>query len=83
MPKIVINNLLTQLHDTFGDEQPSAQVEQLMRDMKLHMNQWDSPSPEEEMVTTAQALLAELEIEHPQAVSVARKLIETLTNMGV
>jgi hypothetical protein len=83
MPKLVIDHLLTQLHDTFGDEQPSAEVDRLMRDMKHHMNQWNTPSPEEEMVSTAHALLAELEVDHPQAVSVARKLIETLSNIGV
>lgn len=83
MARQIVNNLLTQLHDTFGDNKPSPQVEQLMLDMQRHINRWDTPTPEEDIFDTAEALVAELEVKHPGAAGVVRKIIETLNNIGV
>ncbi len=81
--KLTINNLMTQLHDTFGDDEPSPQVAQLMQEMERHVQHWESPAPEEALLDTAEALATELEVEHPAATSIIRKIIETLNNMGV
>lgn len=78
-----INNLLTQLHDTFGDNEPSPQVAHLMQEMQRHVQHWESPAPEEALLDTAEALATELEVEHPAASTVVRKIIEALNNMGV
>lgn len=81
--KLTINNLMTQLHDTFGDDEPSPQVAQLMQEMERHVQHWQSPAPEDALLDTAEALAAELEVEHPAATGVVRKIIEALNNMGV
>lgn len=81
--KLTVNNLLTQLHDTFGDDEPSPQVAQLMQDMQLHIKDWDAHTPESDILETADALVTELEAEHPHAVGIVRKIIETLNNIGV
>ena len=83
MAKKTVDNLLTQLHDTFGDDQPSPEIERLMLDMQVHMNQWDAATPEQEMLETAKSLAAELESEHPQGFAVLRKIISTLSDMGL
>jgi hypothetical protein len=81
--KLTINNLMTQLHDTFGDDEPSPQVAQLMQEMQRHVKHWETPAPEEALLDTAEALATELEVEHPAAATVVRRIIEALNNMGV
>lgn len=81
--KPTINNLLSQLHDTFAGDEPSPKAAELLRDMQLHMNRWNTPSPEEELIDTADALFVELETDHPQAAMLVRKIIETFANMGM
>ena len=80
MPKKTIDRLISQIHEAYGDNEPSPQGAQLMRDMQKHAGQADAGS---DLQATANALLAELEADHPQAVAVARKVIETLGNIGV
>ena len=83
MTKKTIDNLLTQLHDAYGDDRPSPKIQQLMLDMQVHINQWNATAPEEGLLTTAKALAAELEVDHPQAAAVIRKIIGTLNDIGV
>lgn len=84
MPKPKIENLLTQMHDAFGDNTPSPEVARLMQKVQEQMHDWDQPEPPEpSMLDTAEMLLAEIESEHPQAAAIMLKIIETLNNIGV
>lgn len=78
MPTPEVKSLLTQLHQSFGDNAPSPQVKQLLDEMQ---RQADSPNPD--MSDAASNLLLELEGEHPQATSIVLRIIEILDSMGI
>lgn len=78
MPTPEVKSLLTQLHQSFGDNAPSPQVKQLLDEMQ---RQADSANPD--MSDAASNLLLELEGEHPQATSIVLRIIEILDSMGI
>lgn len=75
-----IKNLLTRLHDTFGGNAPSPQVEELMARMQQHVQ---NSTVEPEISDTASDLLLEVEAEHPKATAIVLDIIERLDKMGI
>ena len=79
MAKGKIENLITQLHETFGDDQTSSQQEQLMQQVQLHMHNWGEPDPPDPTIAdTFEMLLEEIEEDHPKAAAIVRQIVDTL-----
>ena len=76
MPQQHLENLITRLHDEFNPGQSSPQQQQLLDEL---LNKPAHPS----MKDSANLLLESLEVEHPQAASIVREIIETLSRLGV
>lgn len=84
MPRKKIENLISQLHDTFGDDETSAQQARLMQDLENHIHNWDEPAlPDPTIAETVEMLLEEIEEDHPKAAAVVKQIMEVLQNIGV
>ena len=84
MPREKLQNLITHLHDTFGDDLTSSQQAQLMQQMRNHIHDMGEEDPVEPgMMETAELLLEDIEEQHPAAATVVREIIEVLGNIGI
>ncbi|MCB1615026.1 MAG: DUF4404 family protein [Pseudomonadales bacterium] len=84
MPKEKLLNLITRLHDSFGDEEVSPQQQQLLDDMKLHIHNINEPAPTDpDMLQTIETLIEDIEEDHPKAAGLARDIMEILVNIGI
>ena len=84
MPKVKIANLLTSLHDRFGDDLTSPQQQQLMADLQNHMHKWGEEEPvDPDFQETVNVLLENIEEQHPKAAIVVREIMAVLKNIGV
>jgi hypothetical protein len=84
MPRATLENLMSNLHERFGDQLTSVEQQQLLAKMQQHihnMDQHEQVDPDFE--ETVNILLQDIESEHPQAAAIARSIIEVLQNMGV
>ena len=80
MPQQQLDNLITRLHDRFGSSEVSPQQQQLLDDLQRHSaGGADTLSLQD----SANAILEELEIDHPKAAAVLREIVETLGRLGV
>ena len=75
-----LKGLLTQLHDTFSGNAPSAEVNALMQKMQQSLQ---NGKVEPEIADAASDLLVEVEGQHPQATQLVLDIIEILDRMGV
>ena len=75
-----LTGLLTQLHDTFAGNAPSAEVNALMQKMQQSL-QNGKVAPE--IADAASELLVEVEDAHPKATALVLDIIEILDRMGV
>ena len=84
MPKAKITNLITSLHERFGDDLTSSQQQQLMKDLQNHIHKWDEKEPvDPNMQETVNLLIEDIEEQHPKAAAVVREIMHVLENMGV
>lgn len=84
MPKEQLLNLITRLHDSFGDEEVSPQQQQLLDDMKHHIHNINEPAPADpDMLQTIETLIEDIEEDHPKAAGLARDILEILVNIGI
>jgi hypothetical protein len=84
MPKTKIENLITHLHEQFGDDLDSPQQQQLMQQMQYHLHQLNEADPKDPgLRETAELLLENLEVNHPQAAIFVREIISLLQGMGI
>ena len=83
MPKERIAGLITELHDTFGDEAASDQQKQLLATMRDNAHALGEEEHNITMLETANLLLEEISEDHPQAASVVRQIIKLLGDIGV
>lgn len=81
--QLQLNQLMSQLHDAITNEPKSPEVERLMRDVAMHVEQWDGKKNQTDMAKTIDQLLTELEINHPQSVGIVRKMVDVLVSIGV
>jgi hypothetical protein len=85
MPQEKARSLITQLHEMYGNEEPSEQQKHLMEQLELHTHpkgakdQYGEPVP----LDTLELLVEEMAAEHPRTAAVMREILETLKNIGV
>ena len=83
MPQQHLENLITRLHGTFGDTNTSPQQQQLLDDLRNHLDGKPVSSDKLSLKDSANLLLEELEIDHPQAAGILREIVETLGRLGI
>ena len=84
MSQETIQTLISDLHNRFGDDLSSPQQQELMEKLQLHAHNFDEADPVDlDFKDTINMLLQDIEVKHPQAAEIVRKLMETLNNMGV
>jgi hypothetical protein len=84
MPDKKIENLMSELHELFGSEEPSPQQQKLLADLHSHIHSsLDPDSHEPSLTETAELIIESVEQEHPRAAAIVRDLLDTLKNMGV
>lgn len=84
MPKAKIENLMTQLHELFGEASTSEQQDQLFAQLQAHVHDAsESDTPDPTPLETVELMLENLGEEHPRANAVLRELLDTLKNIGV
>lgn len=85
MAQHTMRNLITQMHNMFGDDRPSEQQKHLMEQLELHTHpkgtrdQYGEPVP----LDTLELLVEDMAAEHPRTAGVMRELLNTLKNIGV
>ena len=84
MSKAKIENLMTELHDRFGELEPSPQQERLLAELQTHMHETtEGVKSDLTPLETIELLLDNLGGDHPRAAAVLRELMDTLKNIGV
>lgn len=85
MPQEKVRNLITEMHEMYGDEEPSEPQKRLMEQLELHTHprgtkdEYGEPVP----LDTLEMLVEEMAAEHPRTAGVMREILETLKNIGV
>lgn len=85
MPEEKARNLITELHEMYGDDEPSEQQKHLMEQLELHTHprgskdQYGEPVP----LDTLELLVEDMAVEHPRTAAVMREILNTLKNIGV
>lgn len=84
MAKAKIENLMTELHERFGEVPASAQQELLLQELQARIEGVsDSDSTTATPMETAELMLESLGEEHPNVTALLRELLDTLKNIGV
>lgn len=84
MPREKIKNLMSELHELFGNDEPSAEQVKLMESLNYYVHdQSETTPPDPSPVETIEMLAEQMGEEHPRTSAVLRELMETLKNMGV
>ena len=84
MPKQAIQNLMSDLHERFGDDLTSPQQQNLMDQLQAHIHDLDATAPVEPgILETIDSFISQIEDEHPSAAVIVTKILETLKNIGV
>lgn len=84
MSKAKIENLISRLHQQFGDSVLSPQQEQLMSDMQHHLHNMDEEEPQDpDFQDVVESLIEKIEGQHPKAASTAKEILNILHNIGI
>lgn len=84
VPKEKINNLMTELHHTFGLGTTSEQQKKLLEELNAHVHDVNEEAPiDPTPVEIIETMLENLGEEHPKASLLLRQLLDTLKNIGV
>ncbi len=84
MPKARIENLMTELHERFGEQQMSAEQQHLLSELQAHMHDvTDGTVKEPTPLETIQLMIEDLGDNHPNVSALLRELLDTLKNIGV
>jgi hypothetical protein len=84
MPKQTLKNLISSLHDNFGENETSLQQQQLMRDLESHIHGMNEAAPTDPNIQeTLTHLLEEVEIRNPKSAAIIREVMDALKNMGI
>lgn len=84
MPKQKLQSLLTELHESLGDTEPSAAQMDLLDSVERHAQALGDPVQKEPDLLDALELWVEEQREdHPAAASIIDQMIKTLGNIGV
>jgi hypothetical protein len=84
MPKQTLKNLISSLHNNFGDNDASLQQQQLMRDLESHIHGMNEVTPTDPNIQeTLMHLLEEVEVRNPKSAAIIREVMDALKNMGI
>lgn len=84
MPKAKIENLMTELHDRFGEMEPSPQQERLLAELQSHVHDVSEGSVKDPTpLESIQLMIDDLGDNHPNVSALLRELLDTLKNIGV
>lgn len=84
MPQRKVENLISELHEMYGSDQPSPQQQQLLADLERHIHPAGlADEPEPVPLDTLEQLVEEVAKDHPRSAAVMFQVLETLKNMGV
>jgi len=84
MPKQTLQNLISSLHDQFGDDETSPQQQQLMQDLESHIHGINEAAPVDPNIQeTLTHLLDEVEVRNPKSAALIREVMDALKNMGI
>lgn len=84
MPKQKIENLMSELHETFGDSEVSPEQEALLKSVEEHIHSSSElEAPEPNLLESLELLVTEIEEDHPRASAVVAEILRTLRNIGV
>jgi hypothetical protein len=84
MPKQRIEALISELHDLYGDDQPSEAQKRLLAEVERRIHPAGVPGePDPVPLETLELLTEELSEEHPRSTAIFREILETLKNIGV
>ncbi|AJQ92991.1 hypothetical Protein YC6258_00941 [Gynuella sunshinyii YC6258] len=77
-------SLYEKLRETVGNDEISEQQKHLMDKVEYHIHNQEEPDPDEPgIVDILEMLVTELETDHPKATLVVKKLLDTLSGMGI
>lgn len=84
MPINNLKALISDLHDSFGDAETSAQQQQLMQQLQAYVHDIDTAEPvPPNLIESAEILLDDMEEGYPQTAAIIRQVIKALGNMGI
>lgn len=84
MPEQKMEALMSELHELFGDQKPTPQQEQLMRNLEQHIHNVGEPDTERlNLVESLEVLIEDIEADHPRSSAVLREILARLRDMGV
>jgi hypothetical protein len=76
--------LMSELHELFGNQEPTPQQQQLMRNLEQHIHAVGEPDVDRpNLVESLEVVVEDLEVDHPRTSAVLRELVATLRNIGV
>jgi hypothetical protein len=84
MPINNLKALISDLHDSFGDDQTSPQQQLLMQQLQTYVHDTNTAEPVPPgLIESAEILLDEVEEDYPHTGAVIRQVINALGNMGI
>jgi hypothetical protein len=84
MPVDNLKALISELHDSFGDDETSPQQQQLMQQLQTYLHDIDTAEPvPPDLIESAEILLDEVEVAYPKTATIIRQVIKALGNMGI
>ena len=84
MPENQLISLYEKLRETVGTDEISEQQKYLMDKVEYHIHSQEDPDPgEPDIIDVLELLVAELEADHPKATVVVKKILDTLSGMGI
>jgi hypothetical protein len=84
MPVDNLKALISDLHDSFGDDESSPQQQQLMQQLQIYVHDIDTAElVPPGLIESAEILLDEVEEGYPQTAAIIRQVINAVGNMGI
>ena len=81
MPIDNLNALISDLHDSFGDDETSPQQQELMRQLEAYVHDINTAEPvPPSLIESAEILLEE---SYPQTAAIIREVINALGRIGI
>lgn len=84
MPKEKIQNLLTELHESYGSSEPSAQQQMLLAEVQRHVHDMGTPEVQDQSFSdTLELLVEEMKEDHPQGAAIVTQIMKVLVDIGI
>ncbi|MDX1340920.1 DUF4404 family protein [Reinekea sp. G2M2-21] len=84
MPKQELKSLFQRLRDHLPEGEASAQQKMLMDQIAYHLHDEGSPDPvDPSLRSSVEALIGDIETDHPKSAAIAKNILETLASIGI